>query len=120
MQKKSSSSVKIYYPKLSKEELTSLLKEKTRKLLKELPLKIVVLFGSYAKGRYTAFSDIDLLVVIKDQHKDYAYHKTHNSLEIDNLQLHLYTSEEYQKLRRKSPTFIKEIEEKGIVIYKET
>jgi hypothetical protein len=119
MPKKSSNSVKIYYPKLSREELTSLLKEKTHDLLKELPLKTIILFGSYAKGRYTASSDVDLLVVIKDQHKDYAYHKTHNSLGIDNLQLHLYTSEEYEKLRRKSPSFIKEIE-KGIVIYKET
>jgi len=120
MPKKYSDSVRIYYPKFNREELIRLLKEKVSGLSKELPLKTVALFGSYAKNRHTAASDIDLFVVIKNQSKDKAYHKIYYSLGIDNLELHLYTSEEYEKLRGDKHPFIREIEETGTIIFKET
>jgi len=43
-------------------------------LKKELPVSLIVLFGSYAKDNYTAKSDIDLLVVYRGKVKD-AYTK---------------------------------------------
>ena len=116
MRRRSFDSVRIYYPKYSKEELIALLKERIDKLSRTLPIELAILFGSYASGRYTVASDIDLLVVVKDGDKDELYHRIYDELNIRNLQLHLYTLEEYSKMRDSS--FIREVEGKGIVIYK--
>lgn len=118
MLKKSSSSVRIYYPKLRREELVLLLREKAKDLSRELPIELVTLFGSYASDRYTAASDIDVLAVIRGEHKDEAYQKIHEGLHIQNLQLHLYTREEYEKLKRNSPSFVREVEGKSILVFK--
>lgn len=107
MQKKSSNSVRVYYPEYSKEELVALLREKLSELSKVLPIKLAILFGSYAKDRQTAASDVDLFVVV-DGNKGRLYHEIHKGLKIANLQLHLYTEEEYEKM--KGSSFIKEIE----------
>ena len=56
-------SVKIFWPPYSRAELIELLKARVERLAPSLPLVRAVLFGSWAKGRATAFSDIDLLVV---------------------------------------------------------
>ncbi len=61
--KKLSNTVKIYYPEFNKEELIKKLKEKAEIISNILPLKLMILFGSYANGRYTAASDVDLLIV---------------------------------------------------------
>ena len=45
------------------ERLLDLLRKRISALEGKLPLKRVVLFGSYAKGRQTVASDVDLLVV---------------------------------------------------------
>ncbi|MGC8998538.1 MAG: nucleotidyltransferase family protein [Candidatus Bathyarchaeia archaeon] len=118
MPRKSSTTVKIYYPKFSREEIIQKLEENFRNLSKELPIKIVTLFGSYACGRQTAASDIDLFVVVNGKQKDEAYKRIYRSLNIEKLQLHLYTVDEYEKLRRNSPSFIKEAEENGLAILK--
>jgi len=117
MPRKSSGSVRIFYPKLGKEELVSLLKEKVNDLSKELRIKLVTLFGSYAAGRYTAVSDVDVLAVIEGEHKDEAYRRIHDGLGINNLQLHLYTVDEYEILKRNSRSFVREAESKGVVIF---
>jgi len=117
MRRKSSSSVRIYFPKLSKEELVHLLKEKVKDLSKELPIKTATLFGSYAADRYTAASDIDVFAVIEGGNKGETYHKLYKGLGIDSLQLHLYTVDEYEKLKRNSPSFIREVKSKGIPIF---
>ena len=62
MPSKSFSSVKIFWRPYSRAELVERLKERVRALAEVLPIKKVVLFGSWATGRATAFSDIDLLV----------------------------------------------------------
>lgn len=72
-----------------------------------------MLFGSYTSGRYTAASDVDLFVVVENGHKDEAYRKIFESLNISNLQLHLYTLKEYERMKVSSPSFIKEME-KGV------
>jgi len=118
MPRKSSSSVRIYYPKLGKEDLVSLLKERVRDLSKELPIKLVTLFGSYAAGRYTAASDVDVLAVVSGGNKGELYRKIHEGLGIRNIQLHLYTVDEYEKLKWNGSSFIREAEGKGIVIFK--
>ena len=112
MPKKSSGSVKVYYPKYDREELLALLKERLAELAESMPIKLAVLFGSYAEGRQTAASDIDLFIVIEGD-RDEAYRKIYDKLCIDNLELHLYTVEEYERM--KEGRFVKEVS-KGIRI----
>ena len=116
MRRRSFDSVRIYYPKHSKEELITLLRERMNELSKKLPIKLAILFGSYAVGRHTAASDIDLFVVVKGVDKNESYHKIYDGLNLKNLQLHLYTLEEYDKMR--GSLFIREVEGKGIMIFR--
>ena len=65
MQKKSSNSVRIFYPRVNKEEVIKRVTDNLEALKSRLPLLLVSLFGSYAMVNYTVSSDIDLLVVYK-------------------------------------------------------
>lgn len=55
-------------------------------------------------------------MVNKAMELDKAYREILRFLKISNLQLHLYTVREYEKMRENRPLFIKEIEGKGIPI----
>lgn len=66
-------SVKVFYPELSREELVARLRGAMPALQEALPVTRVVLFGSWAKGRATAFSDVDLMVLYKDPPRDDAF-----------------------------------------------
>lgn len=107
MRRRSSNSVRVYYPEHSREELVALLRKRLAELSERLPIRLVILFGSYAKGRQTIASDIDLFVVV-DGDKDQLYHEIHRSLNLSNLQLHLYTEDEHEKM--KDSPFIREVE----------
>ena len=89
MPSKSFGSVKIFSPRYSREEVVQLLKERLPELAKALPLRRVVLFGSYARGNFTAFSDIDLLVVYADPHRSDAYGLVKKTLNLLGLQPHV-------------------------------
>lgn len=116
MLRRSSDSVRIYYPEIDSNSLVSILKDRIENLSGKLRIKIAILFGSYATGRYTPASDVDLLVVIEGENKEEAYNEIFKNLKISNLQLHLYTLKEYEKMKMSGSLFIKEIEEKGIPI----
>lgn len=49
---------------MDKEEAIRLAKEYKVRLLTQIPLKAVYLYGSYSKGNYTPDSDIDIAVVV--------------------------------------------------------
>ncbi|MBO3800320.1 MAG: nucleotidyltransferase domain-containing protein [Candidatus Brockarchaeota archaeon] len=116
MLKRSSDSVRVFYPEIDRDSLILILKGEIEKLSERLRVRSVILFGSYATDRYTPASDIDLLVVIEDEDKEKAYSEIFKNLKISNLQLHLYTLKEYEKMKASGSLFIKEIEEKGIPI----
>jgi predicted nucleotidyltransferase len=99
MQKKSSSSVRIYYPKFDREQLIQKLKERLDALEEKLPLQLVVLFGSYAKGNYTVASDIDLLIVYKGQERKDAYATIKKIFSIPLLEPHVYSEDQYERLK---------------------
>ncbi|RLI06938.1 hypothetical protein DRO32_04745 [Candidatus Bathyarchaeota archaeon] len=61
----SSSTVRIFWPELNREELIKRIREGIKSVLNVLPITKVVLFGSYARARHTAASDVDLLVVYR-------------------------------------------------------
>lgn len=73
MPAKSSDSVRVVYPRHNRETLVAELRPLLLALREVLPLRQVVLFGSWAAGRATAFSDIDLLVVYTGPRQPDAY-----------------------------------------------
>ena len=70
---RSSDSVKLFYPRFDGRTLVNALRQGVAALSARMPLKDVVLFGSWAQGRATAFSDIDLLVIHSDPPRGDAY-----------------------------------------------
>jgi hypothetical protein len=70
-----------------------------RGLAKNLPLSSVVLFGSYAQGNYTVASDVDLLVVYEGKVRKDAFSTVKKSLDIPLLEPHVYSEDEYKRLK---------------------
>lgn len=66
-------SVRVSYPKFSRDVLLAMLGERLPRLAERLPLVRVVLFGSWAAGRHTAASDVDLLVVYMGHPREDAF-----------------------------------------------
>ena len=99
MQKISSGSVQIFYPKFNKEEIIQAIQKKLKHLTDSLPISTVLLFGSYAKGNYTVASDIDILVVYKGKERRDAYATVKRILDIPCLEPHLYTKREYKEAK---------------------
>ena len=69
MQKRSLSSVKVFYPKLDKQSVLIMLREKAKELCKKLLIKLMIMFGSYARGNFTVASDVDLLIVYQGEER---------------------------------------------------
>lgn len=109
---RSSSSVRIFYPKFDQAYLLQILQERLKILQRELQLLRVVLFGSYAKGTFTVGSDVDLLIVYKGEERADAYAIVKKSLDIPHLEPHLYSEEEYKKMER----LINRMSDGGILI----
>lgn len=112
MQRRSSSSVRIFYPEFDKEGVLRILTERLKSLEAKLPLVRVVLFGSYAKGNYTVGSDVDLLIVYRGEARADAYALTKEILDIPRLEPHLYAEKEYQRMKET----ISQMSEGGIVL----
>jgi predicted nucleotidyltransferase len=99
MLKGSSSSVRVYYPPFNTQQLIQKLKERLEILEEKLPLLLVVLFGSYAKGNYTAASDVDLLVVYEGGERKDAFAVVKRTISIPRLEPHVYSENEYEELK---------------------
>jgi hypothetical protein len=97
---RSSTSVRVFYPKFDQAYLLRILPERLKILHKQLHLLRVVLFGSYAKKNFTVGSDVDLLIVYKGEERADAYAVVKKSLDIPHLEPHLYSEEEYKKMER--------------------
>ena len=117
MRRKSSSSVRIYYRRFNREELVRVLGEKARRLDEKLPLLKVTLFGSYAKDRATAASDVDILVIYRGWRREDAYDIAWDVLYVPQLELHVYTEEEYRELRERLGSLVNVAEREGITVY---
>jgi predicted nucleotidyltransferase len=98
MPQRSSGSVKVFYPPWTREALLVRLREGVAALREVLPLVRVVLFGSYARGRQTAASDIDLLVVYAGAVRGDAYALVRRTLGLRRLKPHVYAEEEYAQV----------------------
>ena len=108
MPQASSSSVRVFYPKYSRSQIIRMLQESLPKLKEHLDLKLVVLFGSYATGRYTVASDVDLLVVYEGPERDDAYALCKNVLKVPRLEPHVFSAERYEEMKESIAPMIHE------------
>jgi len=115
MERRSSGSVRVFYPKFNTKQVVALIGQGLELLQKQLSLKLVVLFGSYAPGKYTVASDIDLLVVYEGETRDDAYGLVVKGLGIPRLEPHVYSQAEYLQQQKTLDRMITD----GIVIYRE-
>jgi len=99
MPRRSSSSVRVFSPLHSRDQLIARLRERLPALRRVLPPSRVVLFGSWAAGRATAFSDIDLLVVYPGPRREDAYALVKRAFGLRGLEPHVYSHEEAQRLQ---------------------
>ncbi len=113
MPKKSSSSVRIFYPRFSQAEVVQTLRQRLADLQKQLPCLLVVLFGSYARGNYTVASDVDLLVVYRGEENQNAYAKVKQVFGIPRLEPHVHAEDDYMKMK----DTIQKMLTGGVVIY---
>lgn len=113
MQKRLLSSVKVFYPDYSLTKLLELIQERLPALEKVLSLKRVVLFGSWAVGRETAFSDVDLLVIYDDPPREDAYKLVRHYLKLRGLEPHVYSEQQAEKLRATIESMTKD----GIILF---
>ena len=113
MPNESSNSVRIFNPKYNREEIIDKIKKKMNELNEKLTLFRVVLFGSYAKGNYTAASDIDLLVVYQGKPKEDPFQMVKTTIDISGLEPHIYREQEYQK----SKDLLEKMEEGGVLLW---
>jgi predicted nucleotidyltransferase len=90
--------VRVIYPRFSRDELVHRLQCGAKTLAQELPLVRVTLFGSWAKGRATAFSDIDVLVTYAGPTRDDAYTLVRRHVPVRGLEPHLYTEKEARQM----------------------
>jgi predicted nucleotidyltransferase len=115
MQNKSSDSVKIYYPRYSLREIREKIRKAGEELFKLGVVKIV-LFGSFAKEKATAGSDIDLLILARDQESKNKFHEIMETINIEIAEAHLYTQSEFKKLKSSESWLAKEIEKNGVTL----
>ena len=99
MPRESSTSVRVFYPQLSSEEIIPKLRAGVLDVQRSIPLVRVVLFGSYAAGSYTVGSDVDLLVVYKGKPRVDAYRLVKQSMGVPRIEPHVYTEQEAEALK---------------------
>ena len=109
--------VKVTYPSLTKTEVVERLRRASAILDQKLPLSMVILYGSFARDRYTAGSDIDLLVVYKGQERADAFKVVMDELRLPRLEPRIYTEEQFNNLLTESPKFAEVLTEEGIRIF---
>lgn len=108
--------VRVTYPSLSKAEVVQRLRRATASLERKLPISRIILFGSYATGRHTAGSDIDILVVYKGRERKDAYKIIMSEVELPRIELRIYTEEQFDDLMANSPKFAEALDKEGILI----
>ncbi len=94
MRNESSNSVRIWSPRLTRGELIAHLRARVRELARLLPVRRAVLFGSWARGRATARSDVDVLVIYADPPRADAYALVWRTLQTPGLEPHVYAESE--------------------------
>ena len=108
--------MKIFYPKYKREDLIEKLKRNFIDISRTIKITDARLFGSCARGTNTAFSDIDIFIVVGDSDGKSAYSICWDMIGIPEIELHVYTEGEIVIMRRTGNSFLKEVEKDGIIL----
>jgi len=112
------SQVRVTYPSLSRSEVVEKLRQAYISLERKLPVSKMILYGSYAQDRYTAGSDIDLIVVYEGNPREDAYKLVMEEIRLPRLEAKVYSEEEFNALIAGNTKFAETLEKEGIVIAK--
>lgn len=108
--------VKVYYPRYSREQVIRTLKDYFSENVGKLGVLEVYLFGSYARGDHTAFSDIELLVVVEDYvDHDRLYLELTKSVGIRGLEPQIISYRDYLKMEAKK--WIRTVKSERVRVY---
>jgi predicted nucleotidyltransferase len=108
--------VRVTYPSLSRAEVIERLRKGFVSLERRLPVSRIILFGSYAKDRYTAGSDIDIVVVYRGSGRGDAYRLVMDEMKLPRLEPRVYTEEQFDALMVNSPKLAVTLANEGLVI----
>ncbi len=108
--------VHVTYSSLSRADVIERLRELRVRLKRTIPVSRMILFGSYAQGRHTAGSDIDLVVVYKGPEEEDAYKMIMNEARLPTLELRVYTEDQFKSLLEASPMFASVLAKEGVEI----
>ena len=108
METESSSTVKVFYPQFDSQQIVQAIEARIDALAGLLPIKLVALFGSYAKGNYTVASDVDLLIIYRGETRQDACKIVRKTLPIPRLEPHTYSETEYDRHKRVVDRMMKE------------
>ena len=98
-----------------KEELERGLKKIVERLKKDESIRLVLLFGSMARGDIGSESDIDLIIV-KETDKKFLDRLDEFYEDADiAMDLLVYTPDEFERMKKRS--FIKRASEEGVILY---
>lgn len=88
-------------------------------IIKKFNLKKIIIFGSFARGDYHKGSDLDLVIV--GEFKERFIDRIGKIIELNDSDLEMevmvYTEEEFQKMIQQRRPFIEQVLEEGIVVY---
>lgn len=118
MRERSSNSAEVRLFKLDRERILRLLRNYAKKLVEEGRAELVILFGSLARGNYTAFSDADLLIVaenVPERWLDRIPAYIDPEVPID-MEPRVFTMKELYEMARSRSRVVKEVLEDGIVL----
>ncbi|MEM1716835.1 MAG: nucleotidyltransferase domain-containing protein [Candidatus Bathyarchaeia archaeon] len=116
MPRRYSGSVRVFFPKFSREDVIREVGRCAYALREELGLERVIIFGSYARGDYTVASDIDILVVFNEEKstEDKVYKSLKRDIKLPRVELHILPKKELEAY--KTSKWMRTIEEEGIKI----
>lgn len=110
------SQVKVTYPALTRDKVIERLKQGQVNLERRLRISKMILYGSYAVGRHTAGSDIDVVVVYEGKERPDAYKVVMEAVGLPRLEPKIYTVDQFNALMSQSPKFAETLHEEGILI----
>jgi len=88
-------------------------------IIKKFNLKKIIIFGSFARGDYHKGSDLDLIIV--GEFKERFIDRIGKIIELNDSDLEIdvmvYTEEEFQKMIKERRPFIEQVLDEGIVVY---
>ena len=93
-----------------------------REAVKGIPVQQVILFGSHARGAATSLSDIDLVAIWETEQRfllrsETILRRLYAVFRGVDLDVIVYTPDEWEMLRQSGREFIHRIVQEGVVVY---